>query len=113
MICQDTTAGIFTIKWSSNKLHTVNFGTSTGEPFCVFKFFEKWRWESPPEQYKNQPHISSDAGPHKYSVVTPSSPHDTIWDELELLDQDQMELPTKTVSCPLKVYVTKLMVYLL
>ena len=120
IISQDTTSGVFRIKGSSNKLHTVNFGTSTGEPSCtcpdwiqwripckhffvVFKFFEKWGWESLPEQYKNEPHISSDTGPLNSSVVTPSSPHTDH--ELEFFDQDQMELPTKSVSCSLKVYI--------
>ena len=114
IISQDTIVGVFTIKGSSNKLHTVNFGTATGEPSCtcpdwiqwripckhffaVFKFFEKWGWESLPEQYKCQPHISSTIN---NSVTTPSSPPtDIISDELALMNQDQMELPTKTVSC--------------
>jgi hypothetical protein len=92
-------------------IHTVNFGTTTGEPSCtvedtmhamqtVFKFFGKWGWESLPEQYMSQPHISSDARALTNSVTTPSSPHtETISDELPFMEQDQMELPTKTVSC--------------
>ena len=117
IVSQDTIAGVFTIKGSSNKLHTVNFGTTTGEPSCtcpdwiqwripckhffaVFKFFEQWGWESLPEQYTSQPHISSDAIAHNNSVTTPlSPPTDTISDDLVYMEQDQMELPTKTVSC--------------
>ena len=125
IISQDTTAGVFTIKGSSNKLHTIKFGTTTGEPSCtcpdwiqwripckhffaVFKFFEKWGWESLPEEYKSQPHISSDAGALNNSMITPSSPStDTLGDELAFMDQDQMELPTKTVSCnDIIVYIT-------
>lgn len=130
IISQDTTAGVFTIKGSSNKLHTVNFGTTTGEPSCtcpdwiqwripckhffaVFKFFEKWGWESLPEQYKSEPHISSDAKILTNSVNTPSSPHtETISDDLAFMEQDQMELPSKTVSYSVIVYAHKLMISL-
>ena len=71
--------------------------------FAVFKFFKKWGWESLPEEYKSQPHISSDAGSLNNSDITPSFPHtDTTGNELAFMDQD---LPTKTVSCNVIVYV--------
>lgn len=77
--------------------------------FAVFKFFEEWGWESLPDEYKSQPHISADAGAPKNAVITPSSPHtDTVGDELAFMDQDQMELPTKTVSYNAIVYITNL-----
>ena len=76
IISQDTDIGVFKIKGSS-KLHTIDFGTSSGEPSCtcldwtqwkipckhffaIFNLFEKRRWESLPIQYKSQPHISTD-----------------------------------------------------
>ena len=113
---QDTTTGVFTIKGSSSKLHTVNFGSTTGEPSCtcpdwiqwripckhffaVFKFFDKWGWDSRPEQYKCQPHVSSDVGALSKSATdnTPSSTYtDTFIDELPHMDT--MELQTKEVS---------------
>ena len=61
--------------------------------FIAFKFFEKWGWESLPEQYKNEPHISSGTRPFNSSVVTSSSPNTDH--ELKFFDQNQMELQTK------------------
>ena len=109
---QDTISGVFIIKGSSSKLHRVNFGTTTGELSCtchdwiewripckhffaVFRFFEKWRWDSLPEQYKCQPHISSSVGETKNN--TPSCTHtDTVKEDVPYMNQT--ELPTKKVS---------------
>ena len=109
---QDTISGVFIIKGSSSKLHRVNFGTTTGEPSCtyhdwiqwripckhffaVFRFFEKWQWDSLPEQYKCQPHISSSVGETKNN--TPSCTHtDTVKEDVPYINQT--ELPTKKVS---------------
>ena len=93
---------------SSQTIQTIHVHALTGYSggyhasivFAVFQFFEQWGWESLPEQYTSQPHISSDAIALNNSVTTPSSPPtDTISDDLVYMEQDQMELPTKTVSC--------------
>ena len=89
--CQDETMGVFTVAGSANKLHTVNFGSTSGEPSCtcldwmqwripckhffaIFKFFQQWGWESLPDQYKSQPHISCDVGPVGQPSDTDLSP---------------------------------------
>ena len=111
IISHDTVNGVFTIKGSSSKLHTINFGTTNGEPSCtcldwiqwklpckhffaVFKFFDKWGWDSLPEQYKCQPHISSDLG----SLSTDNQP--TCSSDLIQTDTDEcsnVELPSMQV----------------
>ena len=62
--------------------------------FAVYKFFDKWGWDSLPEQYKCQPHISSDIG----SLSTDNQP--TCSSDLIQTDTDEcsnVELPSKQV----------------
>ena len=43
IISHDTVNGVFTIKGSSSKLHTINFGTTNGEPSCTCLDWIQWK----------------------------------------------------------------------
>ena len=138
MASHNTTTGVFTIKGSSNKLHTINFGTPSGEPSCtchdwvqwripckhffaIFRLFEQWGWDNPPDHYKSQAHISTDTNALSVAAMDVHAETGTndneppVIDEMELPTNtndnelpilDQRELPTKKVSS-LYMYITK------
>ena len=43
IISHDTVNGVFTIKGPSSKLHTINFGTTNGEPSCTCLDWIQWK----------------------------------------------------------------------
>ena len=111
IVSHDDATGIFCIQGSSSKLYTVDFGTLANEPSCscpdwlkwripckhffaIFRLFEKWGWESLPDQYKREPHISVNLSTTPIPVLESA----VINDSEELPTINHMELPSKKVK---------------
>ena len=94
ILTQDEQNGLFTIKSSSEKVYTVNFGADAREPSCscadwtnwhlpckhffaIFGLVPNWSWDALPNSYKTSSYLSTDhtppPNPQQYHLILEDS----------------------------------------
>ena len=117
---QDAVNGVFTVKGSSGKAYTVDFG-KTSKPSCscldwikwkipckhffaIFRLVPEWSWDALPSSYRNNPTISvSISITHNQEMDATDTLLATQQDSNTQLDDDilitdTLDLPTKQVG---------------
>ena len=122
---QDTVNGVFAVRGSNGKSHTVDFGKLTNKPSCscldwikwqipckhffaIFRLVAEWSWDALPSSYRNNPTISvstsvqtsvQSQNQNPELDATPSVPqqdHDQLDDNNWITNA--LDLPIKQVS---------------
>ena len=119
---QDATNGVFTVKGSSGKAYTFDFGRTTSKPSCscldwikwqipckhffaIFRLVPEWNWDALPSSYRNNPTISVSTLTHTQNPEMDTTGNlsttciqvsDTQFDDCWITDN--LDLPTKKVK---------------